>query len=216
MISLRRRQSAFTLIELLSVIAIVAILAAILIPVVGIVRQKAALAGCKSNIRQVSMALLTYAQDHKRAFPPVVSDFKGRGYAWSNLLQNQGYITDTGVYRCPGDSLNTTESSCRSYAYCVTAMTGGLQAPAEAVTRLSVVQNASRQYMLTEWHDTGNQWQGPAWSGAAQDIISPTSVSPSHTDGGRHFSFMDGHVEWRTMDQCSSQWSGWVLNDIRE
>ncbi|MEX2380793.1 MAG: prepilin-type N-terminal cleavage/methylation domain-containing protein, partial [Opitutales bacterium] len=55
-----RRQAGFTLIELLTVIAIIGILAAILIPVVSAVRAKARAAACQSNMRQVGLASSLY------------------------------------------------------------------------------------------------------------------------------------------------------------
>lgn len=54
---------AFTLIELLTVIAIIGILASILIPVVGKVRENAKRAHCSSNVRQVALAILTYESE---------------------------------------------------------------------------------------------------------------------------------------------------------
>lgn len=59
-----RPRSAFTLIELLTVIAIIGILAAILIPVVGSVRESARGAKCSSNMRQIGQGLLMYASEN--------------------------------------------------------------------------------------------------------------------------------------------------------
>ena len=58
------KQSAFTLIELLVVVAIIAILAAILFPVFAKVREKARQTTCASNLRQVGLGFLQYAQDY--------------------------------------------------------------------------------------------------------------------------------------------------------
>ncbi|AHF92437.1 N-terminal cleavage protein [Opitutaceae bacterium TAV5] len=59
------RSYAFTLVELLTVIAIIGILAAILIPTVGKVRQSANAAKCISNLRQFGVASALYQADHK-------------------------------------------------------------------------------------------------------------------------------------------------------
>jgi general secretion pathway protein G len=64
------RQFAFTLIELLTVIAIIGILAAILIPVVGRVRDSARASQCTSNLRQVALALRLCADDNRGRLPP--------------------------------------------------------------------------------------------------------------------------------------------------
>lgn len=65
---------AFTLIELLTVIAIIGILAAIIIPVVGKVREAARASQCLSNLRQIAMALNMFADEHRDMYPTVGDD----------------------------------------------------------------------------------------------------------------------------------------------
>ncbi|EIP97875.1 prepilin-type N-terminal cleavage/methylation domain-containing protein [Opitutaceae bacterium TAV1] len=60
---------AFTLIELLTVIAIIGILAAIIIPTVGRVRQSARSAQCVSHLRQLGTAFNLFADENKGMFP---------------------------------------------------------------------------------------------------------------------------------------------------
>jgi prepilin-type N-terminal cleavage/methylation domain-containing protein/prepilin-type processing-associated H-X9-DG protein len=57
------RRSGFTLIELLVVIAIIATLAAILFPVFAQAREKARQTACLSNMKQIGLGFLAYAQD---------------------------------------------------------------------------------------------------------------------------------------------------------
>jgi prepilin-type N-terminal cleavage/methylation domain len=60
---------AFTLIELLTVIAIIGILAAIILATLGQVRRSADRAGCASNLRQIGFAVQLYVQDNKGRLP---------------------------------------------------------------------------------------------------------------------------------------------------
>src|SRR5262245_63621885 len=64
-----RIRSGFTLIELLVVIAIIAILAAILFPVFAKAREQARKTSCLSNMKQITMAGLMYAQDYDETWP---------------------------------------------------------------------------------------------------------------------------------------------------
>jgi prepilin-type N-terminal cleavage/methylation domain-containing protein/prepilin-type processing-associated H-X9-DG protein len=63
------RVRGFTLIELLTVIAIVSILAAILIPVVGATRERARVAQCASNLRQIGLGFALFSNDHEDEIP---------------------------------------------------------------------------------------------------------------------------------------------------
>jgi len=61
---------AFTLIELLVTIAVIAVLAGILIPVVGNVRQSAKETQSLSNLRQIAVAMQMYTSEHNGLYPP--------------------------------------------------------------------------------------------------------------------------------------------------
>jgi prepilin-type N-terminal cleavage/methylation domain-containing protein/prepilin-type processing-associated H-X9-DG protein len=65
------QRRAFTLIELLVVIVIIAILAALLLPAVLLVRGAAYAAGCVSNLRQIGIGVLSYAEEHDGVLAPV-------------------------------------------------------------------------------------------------------------------------------------------------
>jgi prepilin-type N-terminal cleavage/methylation domain-containing protein/prepilin-type processing-associated H-X9-DG protein len=60
---------AFTLIELVVVVALIAILAALLFPVFAQSREKARAASCLSNLRQLGTGYMLYVQDHDELFP---------------------------------------------------------------------------------------------------------------------------------------------------
>ncbi len=68
---LSRTRRGFTLIELLVVIAIIAILAAILFPVFAQAREKARQTTCTSNVKNLGLAVVMYAQDYDETYPPL-------------------------------------------------------------------------------------------------------------------------------------------------
>ncbi|MFH1500053.1 MAG: prepilin-type N-terminal cleavage/methylation domain-containing protein [Verrucomicrobiota bacterium] len=83
---------AFTLIELLTVIAIIGILAAILIPVVGKVRVAAAKSACTGNLRELASASLLFANDHKHQLPTRDSGQHWRDWAHPHVYHQNDYV----------------------------------------------------------------------------------------------------------------------------
>ncbi len=91
----------FTLIELLVVIAIIAILAAILFPVFAKAREKARQATCQSNLKQIGLGFLQYAQDNDEIMVENNNNL-GAGGIWIDTIQP--YIKSYGVMACPDDA----------------------------------------------------------------------------------------------------------------
>lgn len=107
----RRWQKAFTLIELLVVISIIALLIGILLPVLGSVREEAKRSVCLSNVRQLTLATVSYSADAKEYLPnsrPYNADDGGRvGNPNGPDLSSIGAALDTylespdGLWKCP-------------------------------------------------------------------------------------------------------------------
>ena len=76
---------AFTLIELLVVIAIIAILAAMLLPALASAKQRAWTITCNSNLHQISLGLIMFADDNNGLYPE-----SGGTIAWDAVDPSTG------------------------------------------------------------------------------------------------------------------------------
>lgn len=121
---MKRKRGGFTLIELLVVIAVVTILAALLFPVFSKVRARGRQTACLSNLRQLSLATLQYAQDSDDRYPyggdpsdletDTWRSWQGGKY-WSAIQDMQiqdrtlpnvmnAYVKNRELWHCPADS----------------------------------------------------------------------------------------------------------------
>jgi prepilin-type N-terminal cleavage/methylation domain-containing protein/prepilin-type processing-associated H-X9-DG protein len=82
------RRFAFTLVELLVVVAIIGILIAILLPVLSRARESANRAKCLSNVRQIGLALLAYTGENRGWFPGASMGLYRRPHDWLHWQTN--------------------------------------------------------------------------------------------------------------------------------
>lgn len=101
---------AFTLIELLLVIAIIAILAALLFPVFVQAREKARQTTCLSNLKQLGLAHLMYAQDYDETLLTAQVE----SLRWPQLLAP--YVKARGFVLCPAASYTLPLTGTLTYA----------------------------------------------------------------------------------------------------
>ncbi len=98
------RSGGFTLVELLAVIAIIGVLAAIILATITAVKSSARRAQCISNLRQLGIAGANYSQDNKlRTLPPAFYDALKNGGYLPGLTKDQ-MLTLKGVWMCPSDT----------------------------------------------------------------------------------------------------------------
>jgi prepilin-type processing-associated H-X9-DG protein len=103
-----RERGAFTTLELLVVLAVIAILAALLFPAVVKARKRAAEVVCTSNFRQIHLALALYQDNYKGRFP-TNSEFLGGGdgqypgWPAASSRPLHPYLATPEVFRCPAD-----------------------------------------------------------------------------------------------------------------
>jgi general secretion pathway protein G len=118
--------SAFTLIELLAVIAIVAVLAAILLPTISKVRSNAELTKCSSNLRQLAMIALTYANEdggkmlalgnELRTYDDDTGEWDTETVSWGHVVRD--YIDSQGSWDArTDDRVQVCPAAYESYGY---------------------------------------------------------------------------------------------------
>ena len=110
----RQARRAFTLIELVVVLALIFILAALLFPVFAAARERARSTRCLSNLKQISLAVLLYAQDFDEMLPRDVTQVGNQTAtdpcsSWNPTgrldAKLRPYVRNTEVFACP--SANT-------------------------------------------------------------------------------------------------------------
>jgi prepilin-type N-terminal cleavage/methylation domain-containing protein/prepilin-type processing-associated H-X9-DG protein len=224
-------RSAFTLIELLTVIAIIGILAAIIIPTVGKVRSSARTAKCLSNLRQLAMGNRLHAQDNKDR---MVNPLGYQGLSWNKQLEpylgkaaglngdgggvsNSGWTDNTrSVTNCPsresGTEVNVASYGWNGAMYHDSSYAGGVNTRWPDF-KFSAPPNPSRVIMVGDMNEENNAYIRPPVGDSK--IISwavPANVSRHGSRG--NFAFMDGSVRGATLDELNvtdekSLWLWW-------
>jgi prepilin-type N-terminal cleavage/methylation domain-containing protein/prepilin-type processing-associated H-X9-DG protein len=174
----RQTSPAFTLLELLVVVAVIALIAAILFPVLSRTREKARSAACFSNYHQIGAAVQMYATDYDGDTPPDGGSFSGV------IADCLPYTKNTEVFACPDDFDREKEKRPGTYRmpslYQGKPLNCGWPDPYSAATPPAVTRSATTTLMYE----------------AEQDFAqAPINATYRHS-GGTQVLFFDGHTKW--------------------
>ena len=194
------RREGFTLVELLVVICIVSMLAALLMPGLKAAREKARQMVCTNNLRQFGVLFQMYATQYEGWYPHIGWEVASApNYAWYHDLaaaklitvqQYPGSGTQAGTLACPTKS-NSPFSTQAKYTYGTNR-----NVPYEVQdywTTVSQITNPERTFVLGDLLSNACYF-GIKASGATGDT-SYDGPDYRHS-GGANFLFYDGHVEW--------------------
>jgi prepilin-type N-terminal cleavage/methylation domain len=207
----------FTLVELLVVLGIIILLATLVSKGARAVQESSRRAKCASNLRQMAIAALSYADDHKGEFPWASRKMSGyTSFCW-DFVTPKGEAPQPGVMwdgyglnsvlQCPSylkGNANWTGDPFTGYNYnsSFIGKVEGDPAFRKTPARLSQIKDPSRTVIFGDGH----------WSGGANKFMrspqvdemgcdfSGDSLRKSGTQGFRHngktnVAFVDGHVE---------------------
>jgi len=205
----------FTLIELLVVIAIIAILAAILFPVFARAREKARQASCLSNVKQLTLGLLMYAQDYDEMF--------GLAGGWQSARPCQDwwptaiypYVKNAQVYACPSNVKQGTTFNYWAQTFPLQPSYAALQSLQN--TALARVDAPASKIIIMD----SNHPAVPDWNRAQYALVCPTNTTCAgglanrlpkncaHSEGD-NVGFVDGHAKWGKETGTATPPQGWT------
>jgi prepilin-type N-terminal cleavage/methylation domain-containing protein/prepilin-type processing-associated H-X9-DG protein len=193
--STRRCQQAFTLIELLVVIAIIAILIAILLPSLGKARDSARDVKCKSNVRQLILALNVYSGDFKGLYPPSLDNAKDpQTGKFSMMWYDENRI---GRYLPQMDDTNVFADNTRSN----TVGGGGMVCPTHP--------DGGRSYTMNYWAASAGSWRT---FGGVPRYYKPGST-PFFPDEGKRGQAWDSTVDQSAKMMLMAEAWGLFVNE---
>jgi len=201
---------AFTVVELIAVMAILLVGLALVIPALSAARMNANRSQCASNLRQIGMALHLYANENNGFFPPTTHTTGSRRVEQSWVYGIADYLDDIDKIRvCPADpparqqqilSRHATSYALNELVFDDENYNQVYRISRPSQTLLAAILSENRTPSPTWDHMHCGEWT--SWQKMLNDaqadrhmVGAPAQAAAQRIRGSANYLFADGHVE---------------------
>lgn len=207
---MRKKQQAFTLVEMLVVIAIILLLIALALPALTNAQEKGHRVACIGNLRQLYLAYHQYTEENRWVTPRGYSGINWTTGTWREFIEP--YHRDRRIYLCPSAINVSGRNITATGTYGVNAWIGqnayaseGRESPWYLIANLAksvcIGENEEGDWVVEPIQGIGGTralWPQPGWF-------------YSRHGQGANAVFFDGHLQWTTVTEAHANNSEWFL-----
>lgn len=209
---------AFTLVEILVVLAIIGVLCALLLPVLSGARESARIATCAGHLRQIGLGIQLYMKDSNDFYPERSNPNGDKNCSWVDRLYP--YVKATEIFECPSHPYGEYVTGCPPSeevdsslmilydgSYMLNPMQDPRQVPPQKISATRVRKPAQTILVLDGRANfrssSGNNTVDIGFEAIPDvDYLNGRGIEARHNDGDNAL-FADSHVKWLRLSELT-------------